>query len=407
MRAVRIIFVAGLVATLPPAVGAVTFGVTDLGDLGGSNRYSTPYDLNNSGEVVGRSYSAEGARAFFWDSAGGMVDLGTLSGGGLSLAMGLNDAGQVVGWSSAASGIRAFVWDKASGMKEYVDVPDGTSLSAAAEINNSSQAVGWTKVDGKLRAALWEADGTLKDLGDPAGKHGQESQAYGINDNGQVVGQSGSTAFLWDSENGMVDLGSLPLSTSYPLAQEYSIARAINADGQVAGLSNTSNTNVSGREVTIHAFLWDEDTGMTDLGDLPGGNDESHIYAEGLNDAGQVVGWSSGEGAGGYAASSRAFLWQEDTGMLDLNDLLEPGTGWFLGEARAINDLGQIVAYGTKDGARHALLLTPDTLVPGTGSGDPANTPIPNPLPAPLLLLATAGAAMGLAGRRRRLIPLP
>ncbi|MCW5761415.1 MAG: hypothetical protein KIS90_16715, partial [Phenylobacterium sp.] len=42
---------------------------------------------------------------------------------------------------------------------------------------------------------------------------------------------------------------------------------------------------------------------LTDLGDLPGGNDHSVAY--GINNAGQVVGYS-------YAATGyRAFLWSE------------------------------------------------------------------------------------------------
>ncbi len=50
---------------------------------------------------------------------------------------------------------------------------------------------------------------------------------------------------------------------------------------------------------------------MTDLGDLPGGDDFS--YANGINDHGQVVGFSSA------ATGDRGFLWQ-GAGMTDLID---------------------------------------------------------------------------------------
>jgi len=44
---------------------------------------------------------------------------------------------------------------------------------------------------------------------------------------------------------------------------------------------------------------------------------------------------------------------------------LIPASGWTLGNARAINDLSQVVGYGYINGAPHAYLLTP---VPETDS---------------------------------------
>jgi probable HAF family extracellular repeat protein len=51
---------------------------------------------------------------------------------------------------------------------------------------------------------------------------------------------------------------------------------------------------------------------MTDLGDLPGGSDYS--YANGINAAGQVVGFSDA------STGDRAFLWQNGS-MTNLGDL--------------------------------------------------------------------------------------
>jgi hypothetical protein len=45
--------------------------------------------------------------------------------------------------------------------------------------------------------------------------------------------------------------------------------------------------------------------------------------------------------------------------MLDLNDLIPAGSGFTLQAARGINDAGQIAGFGTFDGATHAFLLTP------------------------------------------------
>ncbi len=48
--------------------------------------------------------------------------------------------------------------------------------------------------------------------------------------------------------------------------------------------------------------------------------------------------------------------------MLDLNNLLSPGSGWSLQAATGINDLGQIVGYGMINGNQQAFLLTPTTV---------------------------------------------
>ncbi|WP_457394140.1 hypothetical protein [Roseateles sp. P5_E1] len=46
--------------------------------------------------------------------------------------------------------------------------------------------------------------------------------------------------------------------------------------------------------------------------------------------------------------------------MVDLNDLVEPGSGVVVSDVRGINDHGQIVGIGTKDGNIFtAFLLSP------------------------------------------------
>ena len=45
--------------------------------------------------------------------------------------------------------------------------------------------------------------------------------------------------------------------------------------------------------------------------------------------------------------------------MTNLNSLIDPGSGWGLYSAQAINDNGQIVGYGNFAGQTQAFLLTP------------------------------------------------
>lgn len=147
----------------------------------------------------------------------------------------------------------------------------------------------------------------VTDLGELPG--GRRSEATGINDAGEIVGcasvagERAVHAFKWmrneDDEKGkMRDLGvlSIALGAGAPpdaAARASSRATAINEAGQVVGRASTA----SGEQ---HAFLWvptptKDDPGagrMADLGALPG---DPVSQATAINDAGEIVGWSSNE----------------------------------------------------------------------------------------------------------------
>jgi probable HAF family extracellular repeat protein len=90
---------------------------------------------------------------------------------------------------------------------------------------------------------------------------------------------------------------------------------------------------------------------MQVLGTLPGGGGTQAI---GINNAGQVVGISISSGGG-----SSSFLWSEEAGMQDLNDLIPADSGWELGDVQDINDNGQIVGEGRYNGQRRGYVLVP------------------------------------------------
>ena len=91
---------------------------------------------------------------------------------------------------------------------------------------------------------------------------------------------------------------------------------------------------------------------MISLGAL--GGTMSEAFA--INNVGQVDGWAH------TPISKHAFLWDEHTGMVDLNTLMAPGSNFsLLDEAWGINDLGHIVGFGhTLDGEIHAFLMIPE-----------------------------------------------
>ncbi|UCG50115.1 MAG: right-handed parallel beta-helix repeat-containing protein, partial [Phycisphaerales bacterium] len=207
----------------------------------------------------------------------------------------------------------------------------GGGYSEAHGINEAGQIVGVSRTSaGHKHAFIWDAANGMSDLGTLGGS---ESVAYGLNGLGQVVGSSGTSAgrlhaFLWESGM-MTDLGTL----GGGLASE---ARAINDAGQVVGESRTDKSDYSWQR----AFVW-QDAVMTDLGVLPEGTGNRFSAAFDISASGRIVG----------AADERAFLWEDLNG----NGLSDPGEMLNLGliqsgvsGAYGINEMGQVV--GTSSG---------------------------------------------------------
>ncbi len=84
----------------------LSYTITNLGSLGGTA--SVPVEVNNHGEVVGFSYTANNAAAHaFLYRHGKMTDLGAL-GVANSVATGISDRGVVVGMSNTTRGSKQF-----------------------------------------------------------------------------------------------------------------------------------------------------------------------------------------------------------------------------------------------------------------------------------------------------------
>lgn len=167
-------------------------------------------------------------------------------GGGFSIAFDVNDLGQVVGRSQDGSGQhRPFLWSESTGLIDLGSLGGCTTgrLCAAHAVNNLGQAVGLTEdANGEDRAFIWE-DGVMTDLGVLPG--GVWASAWNINDHGQVVGWSGFRSFFWSPGTGIVEI-------DHPDAGP---ALAINNDGVVSG--NTADGDV---------YTWTETGGLTRLG---------------------------------------------------------------------------------------------------------------------------------------------
>jgi len=123
---------------------------TQIPALGG-NDWNTPTDINELGQVTGfadlpgDSPISPNFHAFFWSSATGTIDLGTLPGDVYSEGLGINIAGQVVGESCSAGFAlcRAFIWEhgKMTDLNTLV-APTNLYLNFANDINDYGQITG-------------------------------------------------------------------------------------------------------------------------------------------------------------------------------------------------------------------------------------------------------------------------
>jgi uncharacterized membrane protein len=220
-----------------------------------------------------------------------------------------------------------------------IDPPAG-SYYAGSGINNAAvvQVVGQS-----AEAYVWDSIHGMQQIGTV--KHEAQSAAISINDAGQVVGRSWTTTvkydrktgypystttengFLWSSSAGMKDLG----SNTAPIG--------INNSGEIAG-----NT---GSPFGV-ASLWNGKN-WTQLGILPGGY---YSIASGINDFGQVAGWSTTSRSGG----ADVFLWTPSSPNGTIGSMIDLGGGF----AAAINAKGQVTGIAVATNG-NAFLWTPSS----------------------------------------------
>lgn len=296
-------------------------GMVDLGTVGGDN--SDAWGVTAQGQVVGWSSTPgnANAHAFSWTHEDGMVDLGTLFGMGDSIARAVNARGEIAG--SSAAPVPTGVWLHATLWRPCHSRACGASNGAVpGSPQQDSAGLGSAKTSPKF---------TILDLGTLGGGY---SEAFAVNESGQVVGLSYTTdnaelhGFSWTKAGGIVDLGTLGGTDSD--------AFLVNARGQVVGRS----TLASGLR---HAFLWTKEGGMVEIG-TPSAD---WVNPTALNDKGQVVGTYVP-----IPGTSRAFSWTRKGGFVDLGTLggVDSGSG-------GVNARGQVVGGASlPNGASHATL---------------------------------------------------
>jgi probable HAF family extracellular repeat protein len=240
------------------------------------------------------------------------------------------------------------------GAIEPVGINDTDQIAATGQLPSGSQ-----------RAYLY-SNGQTTELGTLGGS---SSMAAGINSSGEIVGlsQAGNDsvgvpeqhAFLFTGA-ALEDLNSFaqPLPNEPDFQDD--VANGINNAGQIVGVSVFTRTNSNSTFYVSDAFIISNGI-MTDLGSLGTINPNGDIYqtgtygsgANGVNTSGDVVGWTYT--SSGSAVSQAAFLTTHGAAMRAIGNL--GGNSY----AQAINDSDQIVGASytsTSNLNQHAFLYS-------------------------------------------------
>lgn len=206
----------------------------------------------------------------------------------------------------------------------------------------------------QFKPVFWQ-NGRVQELPTPPGD--TTGAVFAMNDNGQMVGGAGpcrdfdpitgtyfrqNHALLW--QNGQfTDLGNLGGGAGKsPFGN---LAFGINNQGQVVGHANLKGEKIS------HAFLWTQALGMRDLGALPG---DFNSNAVGINDKGEIVGLSADA-----EFNIRAVRWINGV-PIDLNTLVDGKSDLYLLLAGSINARGEIIGNAENSkGEAHGFVATP------------------------------------------------
>lgn len=337
------------------SVAAPKFRITDLGKQPGS--YATVAgSMNDDTTIVGDHYEA-----MVWTPEAGFVEPPHLPDGTVFVPFYINNAGDMVGVTDADFDSRAFL-RRADG--RYIRFLQGTPMDERGpiirQITEAGKILGATFGGAELDALqpwVWsESTGVVRfEIGT-----GEDVDVQQMNDQDQLVGayryydfESGCSsrrAFWRDLRRdkfAWLDHGPRKDWKNNHFCGHVSVATAINEAGQVVGYGNTFSRVI---RQPVQPFIWSEKAGLLPLGPRHDVR-MKNIEPGSINELEQVVGTFE------YSGTQKRlyFYWDRDSGVLDLQKLLDPDDPLAAevilqlrdySAAPPINNRGQIVVSG-------------------------------------------------------------
>jgi len=277
-----------------------------------------------------------------------------------SRATGISGDGTIVVGSYGQGG-GAWRWTQAGGLER---IGGKAPFITEVRISRDGRTIVYADSDqaGLISAAIWQGGQNWRRLGSiPAGVPGgndekELSTAYGVSGDGLVIvglawiANSSATAFRWDAEKGMVDLGRLRTGSAR--------ANMVSTDGHViAGWESLSDVGAyaqsrvgvmwwDGLERLLHPFSW--------VGEVMNGSDNGTVLV--------------GRGAPSDTAFGHAFRWVsygdgrfDDLGIADLKGTLISQGNPDVSTALGVNQDGSVVIGTSGVAPPAAMIWTPDS----------------------------------------------
>jgi uncharacterized membrane protein len=329
--------------------------------------HGAAHGIDNHGRIVGELLDTAGApHAVLWRDGVAMV-LPPLLAGGSGAALAINDDG-VLGGSAAnvMSPGSATVWMPAGGSWTPVDLGVGGAgylFANVLAVGGLTTAVGFVDDGFVTQPAAWSLPATTPGFVPlplpPWAIGGEATGVLGASLVFGTVGDWGARApAQWDLAGWMQSAGAPTLSMLPTLGSGGGVLGA-HANGRAVGW-------VSAPGGFDHLAAWQNGV-LSDLGHLPG----TDAYATATNAGGDVVGWARTYASPPFVAVHKP----AGQPVVYLNQKLPPQSGWSLARAYGIDDRGQIVGVGTKNGFFEPFVMTPtrvrlDVPTPGNAGGN-------------------------------------
>lgn len=337
-------------------IGTEMFAVLPIQELAAPAGGSLAYGISAAGQVAGQVIGGCNGQALpaYWPSIEGPVTLLPLPAGfcgGRTFA--ISETGHITGFISTSDGFWSaarWVLNGTSHVVEYLGTPAAGGRYDAQGINSAGHVAAHQIGTGGYAAwrAAWWSPGTGW-LEAPLAPGAEGCEGQGLSETDELVGACRingiSQAAYWASPTAAPVV--LPRLPGYNNRHH---ATAINASGVIVGVVWNRSKSGSISEMGVRWYQAGGTWVVEALGSLGGGTSAAY----GVNDAGQIVGWSR-RGSG----SNVAFLWTPGQGMRALEALTasDKGTAFSISNP---GSLGVLVAGNSeRAGTNRAVIWQP------------------------------------------------